>query len=398
MSTTTNVRFRLPSALLAVCLALLVLASLAVACAGEEPTPTPPVAVVLSAPQQLEAPSQPGLDAAPPQAVPEGAAGAFGFSRYVFEDVGGQVITTLVEGPVGEQVRAPVSYQALKSIHSDGPSGGSLDTLQMSYPELEELLEQLDAVRDSTARYQDIQVALEEGFLQTTEDVPNMGAHFIHPVRALDGLFNPSEPEILMYTSDEEMGWRLVGTSFVLPREQVGDQHPDAFSGPLDNWHVHYSLCTGPGSVSRSTTPEQCADENGVWLPSYGWMIHAWVWDENPMGVFSMWNPAVPPVVSTDEVRKGRDTQAPVEGSAMATIENFSYAPARVGVGEALTWTNVDGVPHTVTAGADGEGVSFDSGLIGPGQSFAVRFDQPGLYPFACALHPSMTGTVRVGE
>ena len=374
--------------------ALLSLASLVVAC-GEAPTPTPPAAVVLSAPQQLEEPSTPTLDAAPPQAVPESGAGASGFSHYVFEEVGGQVVTTLVEGPVGEQVRARVSYQQLKIIYEDGRTPDGLD---ISYEEFGELIGQLDTVREATVKYHDIQVALGEGFLQTTEDVPNMGAHFIHPIRALDGQFNPAEPEILLYTGSEEFGWRLVGTSFVLPREQVGDEHPETFLGPLDNWHIHYSLCTGPNANSRSTTPEQCAEENGVWLPSYGWMIHAWVWDENPMGVFNMWNPSVPPIVSTDELREANDAFVPVEGALVATIENFSYAPTEVEVGETLTWTNVDGVPHTVTAGLDGEAVDFDSGLIGPGQSFAVRFDQPGLYPFACALHPSMTGAVFVGQ
>ena len=373
---------------------LTLLAALLAAC-GEDSTPEPPAAVVLSAPQQLEQPSEPTLDAAPPIAIPEGAAGAFGFSHYVFEDVGGEVITTLVEGPAGEQVRTPVSYQQLKAIHQNG---GSLDGLAMSYDELGELVDQLDTVREATAKYTDIQVALDEGYIQTTEDVPNMGAHFIHPVRALDGLFNPAEPEILMYAGNDERGWRLVGTSFVLPREQVGDSHPQAFVGQLDNWHVHYSLCTGPNNISRSTTPEQCAEEDGVWLPSYGWMIHAWVWDENPMGVFSMWNPAVPPLSSTDEVRQARDAFVPVEGTTVSTIENFSYTPTKVAVGETLTWTNVDGVPHTVTADLDREATTFDSGLIGPGQSFAVRFNQAGFFPFACALHPSMTGTVSVGQ
>ena len=379
----------------AIGLAALLLLTVFVAACGEDPTPTPPAAVVLSVPQQQEEADAPTLDASPPQSVPSSSAGAFGFSHYVFEDVGGEVITTLVEGPVDEQVRAPVSYQQLKAKYENGET---LDGLAISRQELGELVGQLDTVRDATAKYRDIRVALAEGYLQTTEDVPNMGAHFIHPIRALDGLFDPAKPEILMYSGDDELGWRLVGTSFVLPREQVGDQHPQAFVGPLDNWHVHYSLCTGPNSISRSTTPEQCAAEQGVWLPSYGWMIHAWVWNENPMGVFSMWNPSVPPLVSTGEVRQSRDTFVPVDGATVATIENFNYAPTEIAIGETLTWTNVDGVPHTVTAGIDGEAVNFDSGLIGPGQSFAVRFDQPGLFPFACALHPSMTGTVFVGQ
>lgn len=363
------------------------------ACGGESAT-TPPAAVVLSATEQgQEQAGLPGSDASPPQVVPTSAAGAFGFSHYVFEDVGGQVLTTLVEGPSREQVRVPVSYQQLKNIHS---TGGPLEGLKMSAQEMDALVVQLDILRGATEKYQDVDLALADGFIQASEHVPNMGAHFIHPARSLDGVFDPAKPEILMYTTDAELGWRLVGTSFVLPREQVGDDHPQTFAGSLDNWHVHYSLCTGPTAFSRSTTPQECSEEGNIWVPSYGWMIHAWVWDENPMGVFSMWNPSVPPLASKEEVRQIRDAVLP-ESGATATIENFSYTPSEVAIGENLTWTNVDGVPHTVTAGSASGVGDFDSGLIGPGQSFAVRFDQPGLYQFACSLHPRMTGTVVVG-
>ena len=74
---------------------------------------------------------------------------------------------------------------------------------------------------------------------------------------------------------------------------------------------------------------------------------------------------------------------------------------ARTSVAEssANAWTNVDGVPHTVTSGSQGvaeEG--FDSGNIVPGQSFVLRFDQPGEYSYTCTLHPSMNGKIIVAE
>ena len=40
----------------------------------------------------------------------------------------------------------------------------------------------------------------------------------------------------------------------------------------------------------------------------------------------------------------------------------------------------------------------FDSGLVGPGQSFALKFDRPGTYSFACTLHPAMIGEIVVTE
>ena len=102
------------------------------------------------------------------------------------------------------------------------------------------------------------------------------------------------------------------------------------------------------------------------------------------MGVFNMWNPNVPPLFSTDLIRPFRDALAPVKGTTVAAIENFAFAPANIRVGETLTWTNVDGVPHTVKAGPEGDGGDFDSGFIGPGQSFSVRFDELGMYPRSC--------------
>ncbi len=81
------------------------------------------------------------------------------------------------------------------------------------------------------------------------------------------------------------------------------------------------------------------------------------------------------------------------------TIENFSHRNAQIQVGETLVWTNMDPVPHTVTFGSRGVAEpGFDSGLVGPGQSFALKFDRPGTYSFTCTLHPAMNGVIVVIE
>ncbi len=87
------------------------------------------------------------------------------------------------------------------------------------------------------------------------------------------------------------------------------------------------------------------------------------------------------------------------EGEVVTTIENFSHRNAQIKVGETLVWTNMDAVPHTVTLGSRGvAGLGFDSGLMGPGQSFALKFDQLGTYSFTCTLHPSMNGEIEVTQ
>ena len=329
--------------------------------------------------------SFPGSDSAPPEGPLESPGGSHGFSHYVMERVGDRVVTTLVEGPRDEQVRVPLSYSQLKEMHD---SGGPSDGLRMSREDLATLVSQLDTVRESTERYRDLEVALAEGFVKTTDEVPNMGAHYVHVARSLDAKFDPSKPEILLYATGESGEQELMGTAFVLPIPLVSPDHPEAFAGPLDNWHIHYNLCTGPEVVSRSATSDQCEASGGIWVPAYGWMIHAWVWVDNPLGVFSMWNTNVTPVVDLTQVRPSRSA----EDDRTVAVENFGFGEREVSVGETLTWLNVDGVPHTVTSDAE----EFDSGVISPGGVFSFKFDSPGEVRYSCALHPFMTSSVVV--
>ena len=87
-------------------------------------------------------------------------------------------------------------------------------------------------------------------------------------------------------------------------------------------------------------------------------------------------------------------TQDAPAGATPVRIINLSFDPASVTVqtGTAVTWTNEDAPPHTVTS-VDG---TFDSGIFDPGASFTWTFDQPGSFPYVCQLHPQMQGTVIV--
>jgi len=83
----------------------------------------------------------------------------------------------------------------------------------------------------------------------------------------------------------------------------------------------------------------------------------------------------------------------PSEGAAV-TIGGFAFQPGslEVAAGTTVTWTNDDPTQHTVTAG-DG---SFDSGALASGATFSHTFDASGTFAYACAIHPTMTGTVVV--
>lgn len=89
-----------------------------------------------------------------------------------------------------------------------------------------------------------------------------------------------------------------------------------------------------------------------------------------------------------------------VGGTALAAdqsvaISGFSYSPASVtvSVGDTVTWTNSDAQAHTATA----DDSSWDTGNItGSGGTGAVTFATAGTFPYHCAIHPAMTGTVTV--
>ena len=344
-------------------------------------------------------------DASPPDHAPERPGGAVGFTHFVFEQVGDQVVTSLVEGPRGPQVRVPISFPGLKQVLD---SAGTIpEELQMNRAELAKLVDQLESVRAATEKYRDSDAALADGYLQVGDVVPNMGAHFFHPGRVSDGVLNLDEPEVVLYYRDETSEWRLSGAAFVLLRTNelssetkvVGDNHPEGFAGPLDNWHVHYQLCTLPSGQFQTLSEEACEDAGGSFVQSFGWMIHAWVHDDNPLGVFSMWNPNVPPFApESSGIRLSREAGLqPVAGDASVTIENFGYSALEVQAGEAVTWLNADGVLHTVTSDTEGaDNGLFDSAGFGPGQTFTYRFEEAGSFAYSCAIHPQMSGLIIV--
>lgn len=86
----------------------------------------------------------------------------------------------------------------------------------------------------------------------------------------------------------------------------------------------------------------------------------------------------------------------PAEGNAtVVKIDGCTFAPAvtRVAVGTEVRFLNSSPQIHDVT----GRNGAWGSAMIREGQSYALRFSVPGLYPYSCSLHPGMAGVVVVG-
>lgn len=88
-------------------------------------------------------------------------------------------------------------------------------------------------------------------------------------------------------------------------------------------------------------------------------------------------------------------SQAARLGGGAIVLKNVAFSPgaATVKVGETVTWTNEDRIPHNVVATS---GATFDSGTFGRDETFEFRPAAPGRIAYVCTLHQGMNGTLTV--
>ena len=375
------------------------------------------------------------FDSTPPKELPSKPEGRLGFSHYVHSKVGGNIETILIEGPGDRRVRCqkedlPCSYLELKALHASGDD--IPEELEMSRGELGALVAQLDTLSShlSYVGKKNIDEICADGYQASTRQVANMGIHLTKAEYVYDGIFDLKKPEVLLYASQGgvwEWGqcidgkWtgdrdvQLVGAAFLLPFDKFGKQHPDAFAGPFDNWHVHYFGCLFSENGRSAMTQEECEGVGGRFESPSPWMIHAYVVPEydNQAGVFSMWNPTIWPIATTEaggtngtaaSDETAQKEQKEQEEGRISPIIDFEFEKEiSVSVGEALTFKNKDLFVHTVASGSpenpprEGD-KRFVSKALNPDDTFTVRFEEPGVYEFYCGKHPFMRGKVVVTE
>lgn len=93
-----------------------------------------------------------------------------------------------------------------------------------------------------------------------------------------------------------------------------------------------------------------------------------------------------------------------VEGSSVPGCEETKecYLPnsVEIWVGDTVSWNNDDTAAHTVTAGSPAGSPSgvFDSSLFMSSTTFDFTFEEAGIYPYFCMVHPWMSGEIIVNE
>ncbi|MER8639499.1 hypothetical protein [Mesorhizobium sp. M0664] len=145
---------------------------------------------------------------------------------------------------------------------------------------------EIDALRKSLSRYEDYKVAIRELYLSTVGcvfysgekvegamDYPKgaMGIHFVN-VTTVGPTADPTRPNVLIY---EPVGGelRLVGAEWLVPLTPDTKEPPklfgQTFQGPMEG---HYPLI-----------PKEF----------HHYDLHAWLFKDNPLGMFSPTNPDV---------------------------------------------------------------------------------------------------------
>ena len=180
----------------------------------------------------------------------------------------------------------------------------------------------LAAVRAATARFQDVKVAIAEGYVRDPMDVcdtapmmgrpaslGNMGIHYFRP--DLLGITAPPNPRvngkgthtdflkpgILIYEPRADGSLALVAVENLVFRwawREAGNAEPPSFHG------VPYDL--------MEDDPSTKVDEAHMFEPHYD--RHVWLFRDNPNGVFAQFNPKVSCAAHKPSVAGGPQHQA----------------------------------------------------------------------------------------
>ena len=130
----------------------------------------------------------------------------------------------------------------------------------------------LASLRRVTAPFQEFDVASHAGW--KTQITPcmtdpggagGMGFHYGN-TDLIDGTASVEKPQLLLYEPEKNGRLRLVAVEYIIP----------------------YTF------VPRSATPPRLFNQDFQQVDAFQlWGLHAWVWRDNPSGIFAPWNPQV---------------------------------------------------------------------------------------------------------
>jgi len=133
----------------------------------------------------------------------------------------------------------------------------------------------LARVRSATEKFRKIEAVEAAGYSLVPDldhcfdnpGVGGMGFHYINTA-GLDITLDPLKPEAIVYAPDKNGKLQMAAVEYIVPAgpwDEAGNTHPPELHG--QQFHLNEQL--------------------GVYV------LHAWIWKNNPSGVYEDWNPNV---------------------------------------------------------------------------------------------------------
>lgn len=130
----------------------------------------------------------------------------------------------------------------------------------------------LAQIRRATAGFQRVDAAMDAGWNFVASDcvanpgVGGMGYHYVNPM-LMDLTIEPQNPEVLVYAPKPNGALRLVAAEYMIP--------------------------AAPWDATNNNPPTALGQQMHLNPHLGAYVLHAWIWQHNPAGMFEDWNPNV---------------------------------------------------------------------------------------------------------
>ena len=135
-------------------------------------------------------------------------------------------------------------------------------------PALEIWETEVEQVKAATSQFINFGEAQNNGLIDVSGYVPNMGHHYLNPT-LVDGIFELEKPEIILYVPDVDSVMQMVAVEYAIVPDDPNNpgNPPEGFTGDQDEWHFNEMVGQ--------------------------WQLHVWTILENPDGIFASFNPDI---------------------------------------------------------------------------------------------------------
>lgn len=142
-------------------------------------------------------------------------------------------------------------------------------------PESPEIQQAIADLREATARFHDLDVAIQQGYAPFgpcfIDPTGGMGFHYANAELMEDPGVDPLHPELLLYEQQQDGSLVFVGVEYLAFQaewHEAGNRGVPKLFG--QRFHLNTTLLSEPF-----------------------YLLHVWQWKHNPSGRFNDWNPRV---------------------------------------------------------------------------------------------------------